>query len=107
MLGCPIRISPDHKLFAPPRRFSQLITSFFASESHRHPPCALINFLFEIFNSSILILFIMSKNFAPLRGFADNQASSLSAYAALSNRLIFRTVVENKGVEPLTSRMQI
>ena len=31
--GCPIRISTDHVLFADPRSFSQLITSFFASES--------------------------------------------------------------------------
>ena len=30
--GCPIRISPDHWLFAPTRSFSQLTTSFFASE---------------------------------------------------------------------------
>ena len=32
-LGCPIRISADYRLFAPPRSFSQLITSFIASES--------------------------------------------------------------------------
>ena len=31
--GCPIRISADLGIFAPPRSFSQLITSFFASES--------------------------------------------------------------------------
>ena len=31
--GCPIRISADQCIFAAPRRFSQLITSFFASES--------------------------------------------------------------------------
>ena len=31
--GCPIRKSPDQRLFAPPRSLSQLITSFFASES--------------------------------------------------------------------------
>jgi hypothetical protein len=38
--GCPIRISADRRLFAPPHSFSQLITSFFASESlgiHRVP----------------------------------------------------------------------
>ena len=33
MVGCPIRTSADHVLFADPRSFSQLITSFFASES--------------------------------------------------------------------------
>ena len=33
MVGCPIRISADQRLFAPPRSFSQLITSFFALQS--------------------------------------------------------------------------
>ena len=39
-MGCPIRIFPDQRLFAPPRNFSQLITSFIAYESqgiHRVP----------------------------------------------------------------------
>ena len=30
LLGSPIRISPDHRLLAPPRSFSQLATSFIA-----------------------------------------------------------------------------
>src|SRR6267154_4373163 len=33
VLGCPIRTPADQFLFADPRSFSQLITSFFASES--------------------------------------------------------------------------
>jgi hypothetical protein len=33
LMGCPIRISTDQRLFAPHRSFSQLITSFIASES--------------------------------------------------------------------------
>ena len=38
--GCPIRRSPDQRLCAPPRSFSQLITSFVASKSLgiRHAP---------------------------------------------------------------------
>ena len=44
--GSPIRKSAPQRVFAPYRGFSQLITSFFASESHRHPPCALICFPF-------------------------------------------------------------
>ncbi len=31
--GCPIRTSADHRIFAPTRGFSQLVTSFVASES--------------------------------------------------------------------------
>ena len=45
--GFPIRTSAHHGAFATPRGFSQLVTSFFASESHRHPPCALFAFLFS------------------------------------------------------------
>ena len=45
LAGFPIRTSAGHRAFAPHRGFSQLITSFFASESHRHPPCALVHFL--------------------------------------------------------------
>lgn len=33
MVGCPIQTSADQFVFANPRSFSQLITSFFASES--------------------------------------------------------------------------
>ena len=38
--GCPIRTSADLSAFAAPRSFSQLVTSFFASESQGipHPP---------------------------------------------------------------------
>ena len=43
--GSPIRKSADQWIFAPPRGLSQLVTSFLASESHRHPPRALVHFL--------------------------------------------------------------
>ena len=46
--GFPIRTSAGHRAFAPHSGFSQLITSFFASESHRHPPCALVRFLYNL-----------------------------------------------------------
>ena len=42
--GFPIRTSAGRRAFAPHRGFSQLVTSFIASESHRHPPCALFLF---------------------------------------------------------------
>jgi hypothetical protein len=47
-VGCPIRISTDQVLFADPRSFSQLITSFFASESLGIPHTP----LFTSFNDS-------------------------------------------------------
>ena len=44
--GSPIRTPADRAVFAGPRGFSQLVTSFFASGSLRHPPCALLRFPF-------------------------------------------------------------
>jgi hypothetical protein len=46
--GCPIRKSPDQRLFAPPRSLSQLITSFFASKSLGIPHTPFITF-FKVF----------------------------------------------------------
>ncbi len=42
--GCPIRKSAGLRVFAPLRGLSQLVASFIASESHRHPSCALFSF---------------------------------------------------------------
>ena len=50
--GSPIRTSADLFAFADPRGFSQLVTSFFASGSLRHPPCALLRFPYAFFVSS-------------------------------------------------------
>ena len=38
------------RVFAPCRGLSQLVTSFFASKSQRHPSCALLSFLFFFFS---------------------------------------------------------
>ena len=77
-MGCPIQKSTDQWLFAPPRSLSQLITSFFASESLgiRHTPlitsfCAnkSINFHHEINRcfftlvTSTLLLSICQRTF--------------------------------------------
>ena len=59
VVGCPIRISADLIVCANPRSFSQLITSFFASESHRHPPYALI--LLIVLVSVITLKAVMLK----------------------------------------------
>ena len=40
--GCPIRKSPDQKMFALPRGLSQLATSFFASQSQGIRPAPLL-----------------------------------------------------------------
>ena len=66
--GCPIRISTDRRLFAPPRSFSQLITSFLASESlgiHHTPLVTFLIAALAALYSVFFSLFIvnMSKNF--------------------------------------------
>jgi hypothetical protein len=51
-MGCPIRKSADHTVFAGPRSLSQLITSFFAFESLGIPHTPLIYFLYDLLRSS-------------------------------------------------------
>ena len=72
LTGCPIRISSDQILFANPRSFSQLSTSFFASKSLGIPHTPFLTFLqsYTSLLSSIrpyLISSIMSKNFDRFR----------------------------------------
>ena len=61
--GCPIRTSPDLGVFATPRSFSQLITSFFAFESLGilHMPFFAFFYLFALrvftLMSCLLVLF--------------------------------------------------
>ena len=55
--GCPIRISTDRQLFAPPRSFSQLITSFFASESLGIHHTPLVTF-FHLFSGAFLLFYL-------------------------------------------------
>ena len=59
--GSPIRISADLGIFAPPRGFSQLVTSFFASESLGipHAPFSAFLFLFALARSRFLSLVLL------------------------------------------------
>ena len=76
IVGCPIRISTDQFVCANPRSFSQLITSFFASESLGipHTPlfCLLYSFYLVASNETCSFYFVkifylnMSMNFIKL-----------------------------------------
>ena len=59
--GSPIRTSADLGIFAPPRGFSQLVTSFFASESLGipHTPFSAFLFLFALARSRFLSLVLL------------------------------------------------
>ena len=56
-LGCPIRISPDQKLFALPRSFSQLITSFISSQCQGIHPALL---MLDLYSWSAAIIALMT-----------------------------------------------
>ena len=66
IVGCPIRKSPDRRLFAPPRSLSQLVTSFIASESlgiRRTPLVTLLTYYYSIlFLSKIFYAFFQYVN---------------------------------------------
>ena len=74
-LGCPIRIFADQFVFANPRNFSQLITSFIAYESQGIPRTPLLTFslykfytfIFKVECTSHSIFPNMSKNFITCR----------------------------------------
>ena len=62
IVGCPIRISADHLICANPRSFSQLVTSFIASESLGIPHTPLISLsvsiIIQFFSYSLVFLYI-------------------------------------------------
>ena len=116
-----IRKSPDHRLFAPTRSLSQLITSFIASESqgiHRTLFVTfflLINFPVTIQKFCIVTERIQCQSYRLTIVFSFNMSKNVEVYCWCCKRMIFHThthththtlFVENKGVEPLTSCVQ-
>ena len=96
MLGCPIRISTDQKVCASPRSFSQLVASFIVSESLGIPHTPLLGLsprvmLFCLFYSGQI-----------------NYPSSIFRVSQYVNELFYakNVIVENIGVEPMTSCVQ-
>ena len=124
MLGCPIRKSSDQILCANPRSLSQLIASFFASESLgiRHTP--LLSLLYFLLFYSFTLYYIarlLLKNYFFLVNFLSftislfqyvNELVRIVADKSISVTLLAAfdsikgCVVENIGVEPMTSCVQ-
>ena len=63
MVGCPIRTSTDQIVLANPRSFSQLITSFFASESLGIPHTPLFCLLYLSCSEKQDVFFLLFKYF--------------------------------------------
>ena len=114
IVGCPIRISADQFVCANTRSFSQLITSFFASESLGilHTPlfcllcCYLSDFnqIHNIFYKIQLLVCVFL-----LLMYYIHQLCVFFSYLNMSMNCILRfslKFVENIGVEPMTSCVQ-
>ena len=89
LMGCPIRRSAGRRIFAPLRSFSQLITSFFASESlgiHLSP-----------FFTSVLSHLSMGAGYI---------LALLVSCPNMSMSFCSCELVENNGFEPLTLCLQ-
>ncbi len=94
-LGCPIRTSTDQWMFAPPRRFSQLITSFFASErlGILHTPFSyflyfflfLVSFCFSLPDTILLY-------FSYLSSFSSSVQHAIDRLCFVSLAFYFRTI---------------
>jgi hypothetical protein len=77
VLGCPIRISTDQFICADPRSFSQLITSFIASESLGIPHAPLIRL--RDFYSSLLLLNMSMNSLSRIRDNVGNISFNTNA----------------------------
>ena len=98
--GCPIRTSADQRLFAPTHGFSQLITSFFASESQGilHTPLvtSLVILLVCIF--ALVLLFRLLHYVIELAAFRPS--------VKIVARATLPAHVEDTGFEPVTPCLQ-
>ena len=106
IVGCPIRISADQSVFANPRSFSQLITSFIASESQGIPHTPLFCLLYLSFQLYLFTYYnkLNMCSFYFLIIFLSQYVNEL--YLLLFSNVTAYSIVENNGVEPLTSCVQ-
>ncbi len=124
-MGCPIQKSADQFVFANPRSLSQLITSFFASESQGILHTPLITFSYFLitlyslsFSQHVKELLQVTFSGRVLNGLPAKQVHRCTFYFAVlvfinqmfvEYRLAFCLscfFVENIGVEPMTSCLQ-
>ena len=105
--GCPIRKSPDRRLFAPPRSLSQLVTSFIASESQGIRHALLITFLPKV----IVYLWLLDNH--RITTLWMSHLTFIITWCILFLSICQRTsspmmsgMVENIGFEPMTPCVQ-
>lgn len=119
IVGCPIQVSADQSVCARPRSFSQLITPFIASESQGIPHTPLFCLLYQSCylkqDRFFCFLLVITKNafyfllFSYLNmsmNFVSFNRQTVNSVNRLNKSTIKRWIVENNGVEPLTSCVQ-
>ena len=101
IVGCPIQVFTDQFVCADPRNFSQLITPFIASESQGIPHTPLFCLLYFVHDAMNRVCTRIVMN--------HNTCSFYFLYflSQYVNELLFLAkLVENIGVEPMTSCVQ-
>ena len=99
--GCPIRKSPDQRLFAPPRSLSQLITSFIASESQGIPHALLVTF-----SNFLTRVFLFSLQASHPQGHGLACQAFFFQYVNELSLPFCGSLVEDHGLEPRTPCLQ-
>lgn len=109
-MGCPIRIFTDYKVCAPPRNFSQLITSFIASESLGIRHALLLNLLYFLLQyyycNELFYIFIKNRLKYLYSKLSIFLILTISFYQYVNELYLLSQIVENIGVEPMTSCVQ-
>ena len=99
-LGCPIRTSADRRPFAPPRGFSQLITSFVASESQGIPHTPLVTSFVLLLVRILALVLLLRPLHHVIEPRAPNGACADAGPSAAPHP------VEDTGFEPVTPCLQ-
>ena len=101
--GYPIRQSPDHRICAPPRSFSQLITAFFAGrlQDIHHKPILRLTILCSLLKTIIYSITVKNSSFhlifhSPVHPFTlnkENSPSSILSFPSLAFQRSLRNTI--------------
>ena len=101
--GYPIRLSPDQRICAPPRSFSQLITAFFAGrlQDIHHKPILRLTILCSLLKTIIYSITVKNSSFhlifhSPVHPFTlnkENSPSSILSFPSLAFQRSLRNTI--------------
>ncbi len=107
MVGCPIRISTDQLVCAHPRSFSQLITSFIASESLGIPHTLLCSLLYILsFNEFAISPWLVNQNWLRVTMISSEENICNIFYVSFFN-MSMNVAVSNLIGDPISAYFQL